>query len=412
MSVLILSRLHFLFFTLPFISWLPPRCWALELGAPMPQDTLSMTVFTGGALALPWTLGASDPDLFDLVLVGVQSGATVFPGIRAEDSPLKLLVKNAPQNYFFRALDNTTGATLAESSAFEVTAGPTMMSPSMSADAGDSSAWPTTTDVLAIPASTQSQVAHTSTTASRPSMVAGDRRRRPRQHHPHPRRSCRPHLAVSRPSPARSLCAPRAHRRRCAFEGWVRRAPAAASPRPAVSLPHVAFSALGCPRCASSACARPPKIRRPAPPIANRPATRRAPHPPAALVRAANRRTSARACRSTSRCPTTASSRTISSRRRRSAPSRPRIGGPHASATRAARRQCLCLGGPRRPSAYGGSSCRSSSRPRSPRRCTRRTASRRRHQRRRRGAGRCAVPASPGRSRPNSAAPRAPTSMT
>lgn len=83
--------------TIVFIARLPAQCRALQLGAPIPQDTLSITVFTGGALALPWTLSASDPKVFDLVLIGVQSGKKVFPGIQSSSSPFKLLFQDAPQ---------------------------------------------------------------------------------------------------------------------------------------------------------------------------------------------------------------------------------------------------------------------------------------------------------------------------
>ncbi|KAJ7692162.1 hypothetical protein B0H17DRAFT_548218 [Mycena rosella] len=118
----------------------------------MPQDTLSITIFAGGELALPWTVNVSDPALFDLVLVGVQGGATVFPGVRSTDSPLKLLVQNSPQ----------TGVTLAESSTFEVTAGPRMFPASSASGTDTFSAEPTTTEALPNPVPTQAP-----TTASR-----------------------------------------------------------------------------------------------------------------------------------------------------------------------------------------------------------------------------------------------------
>ncbi|KAJ7146783.1 hypothetical protein C8R44DRAFT_758168 [Mycena epipterygia] len=168
------SRLHFLLFTIPFISWLPTRCWALELGAPEPEDTQSITVFTGGTLSLAWTLNASDPQLFDLVLVGVSGNKTVFPDIDSIESPWKLVIKNSPQNYFFQALDHTTGATLAESSTFQVTAAPTILSGSMFPLSGDNGApniaGPGPTSTNAIP-STQSQVTQHSTAVSRRALI-------------------------------------------------------------------------------------------------------------------------------------------------------------------------------------------------------------------------------------------------
>jgi hypothetical protein len=56
-----------------------------------------MTIFTGGAFMLSWNLNASDPQLFDLVLVGGSDGQKVFPGIRSEDTPLKLLFNYSAQ---------------------------------------------------------------------------------------------------------------------------------------------------------------------------------------------------------------------------------------------------------------------------------------------------------------------------
>ncbi|KAJ7629705.1 hypothetical protein DFH06DRAFT_1225204 [Mycena polygramma] len=159
-------RLRFLMFIPIIILWLPARCMALELGAPRPEDTMSMTIFSGGALSLSWNVNASDPQLFDLALVGGSDSPSIFPGIRSTDSPLKLLVNSSPQNYFFRATDNTTGVTLAESGMFEVTSKPRMMhtSSSMSLSGNDSSP-SATTDVLA-----QSQ---TSATQPRTNMKIG-----------------------------------------------------------------------------------------------------------------------------------------------------------------------------------------------------------------------------------------------
>ncbi|KAJ7503299.1 hypothetical protein B0H11DRAFT_579142 [Mycena galericulata] len=168
-SLIHLSRLHIFF--LITSQWLPLQCWALSLEAPMPQDTLSMTIFTGGEFSLAWTLDASDPAVFDLVLIGVSEGMTVYPGIQSETSPLKLLFSDAPQNYYFRALDNTTGATLAEGATFEVTAKPTMLA--ATSDAGvsgsNNAVWATSTDTLTMP--TQSHVTLVSTKTPRVQLI-------------------------------------------------------------------------------------------------------------------------------------------------------------------------------------------------------------------------------------------------
>ncbi|KAJ6578082.1 hypothetical protein B0H19DRAFT_575279 [Mycena capillaripes] len=92
------SHLHLLLLTIPIIiSWLPTRCMALELGTPWPEDTMSMTIFTGGELSLSWNLNASDPQLFDLVLVGMSDDPVLIPGINSNDNPLTLLVNYSPQ---------------------------------------------------------------------------------------------------------------------------------------------------------------------------------------------------------------------------------------------------------------------------------------------------------------------------
>ncbi|KAF8155342.1 hypothetical protein K438DRAFT_1862634, partial [Mycena galopus ATCC 62051] len=102
---------------------------AFQLGAPRSaDDAQSITIFTGGTFSLPWTLNSSDPQLFDLVLLGLSGNTETFPGIASKDLSLDMTFTSQPQVYFFRALDNTTGTTLAESSTFEVTASPSVIS--------------------------------------------------------------------------------------------------------------------------------------------------------------------------------------------------------------------------------------------------------------------------------------------
>ncbi|KAJ7149860.1 hypothetical protein C8R43DRAFT_1128340 [Mycena crocata] len=153
-------------FTIPFIACLPPPSAALNLGTPQPQNTLSMSVFTGGALSLSWILNASDPKQFDLVLVGPSGNAAEFPAIHSDASPLHLLFSSPPQNYFFRALDNSTGTTLAESGTFEVTVAPSMLPGSMMPP-----------NAMEAPTSTgtpkQSEVAQARAQPSRKSLIGG-----------------------------------------------------------------------------------------------------------------------------------------------------------------------------------------------------------------------------------------------
>ncbi|KAJ7149931.1 hypothetical protein C8R46DRAFT_1198503 [Mycena filopes] len=135
------------FFLLPFILLLPSGSWALKLGAPKPKDTLSTTIFTGGALSLSWIANASDPPLFDLTLVGELDDMMLFPGVRSEDTPWELHVTYRAQNYFFRAVDHSTGRPLAESGVFQITSVPQI----------DMSNGSPTTGVVAIPQMTMSE---------------------------------------------------------------------------------------------------------------------------------------------------------------------------------------------------------------------------------------------------------------
>ncbi|KAJ6615890.1 hypothetical protein B0H10DRAFT_2039438 [Mycena sp. CBHHK59/15] len=89
-----LSRWRFLLMILFIYS---QQCSAFQLAVPQPEDTSSQTIFTGGALSLSWIINVSDPSEFDLLLVGVRDGKTVFPGINSADSPLSLLVNFSPQ---------------------------------------------------------------------------------------------------------------------------------------------------------------------------------------------------------------------------------------------------------------------------------------------------------------------------
>ncbi|KAJ7035293.1 hypothetical protein C8F04DRAFT_1098779 [Mycena alexandri] len=163
-----ISRLSlFKLLAIPFILWLPSRSMGLELSPPQPKDTLSMTIFAGGTLSLSWIVNASDPPLFDLILVGEADGLILFPGIRSADSPLELLVNYTAQKYFFRAVENPAGETLAESSMFEVTSAPRILSVSNS----DDSPWLTTTNVVAIPKTTESQTFGLSTRTERGTII-------------------------------------------------------------------------------------------------------------------------------------------------------------------------------------------------------------------------------------------------
>ncbi|KAF7335443.1 hypothetical protein MVEN_02197500 [Mycena venus] len=165
-----ISRMCFLLFSiLILISWLPTPCMTLQLGAPWPTDQAqSMSIFTGGMLSLSWTLNSSDPEIFDLVLVATSGDTKSFPGIPSAGRGVSMLFTSPPQ----------TGATLAESSTFEVTAKPSIISASAtvagappSTEASFISLWPTSTGVLAIPVSTQSPSPQARTKLARGTLV-------------------------------------------------------------------------------------------------------------------------------------------------------------------------------------------------------------------------------------------------